>query len=493
MIHSPQSIASPAIPLSSLTPAQLRLIFLHDPAYWVRVRLGESMWSKQIEMINSVRDNRRTAFYSCHRVGKSWLLARLALWWIDTHPLGEALVVTSSKSGTQVKATLWREMSRAHQKGGFLGRMNQSEWYHPFPGGREELIAFGRKPSKDNPSAFHGTYSRYVLFLLDEAGEVEPALWDAADTLVSNEDSRIVAAGNPDDPLAEFARVCMPGSGWGTIQIGAQDTPNFTGEDVPEDVRNKLIGPSWAAEKLKSWGADNPLYISKILGRFPENNTDGLITVHNVKQAQLRELSPAEAPNELGVDVGGGGDSSTIAHRRGSHVRIIFESHDPNTMNTLEQVFKALRETHASIAKVDYIGIGKGMVDRAEQLVGDYEVRTRRTDLWQLAKRIVGVRAGDPAHESESYINLRAESYWSIRERSEDGRLDLDPNDDQLAAELCNLKYKRTGARIQIESKQDMKARGIGSPNRADAVMLAFSDPKTPVNAGRLTWGAPRH
>jgi hypothetical protein len=450
------------------------------------------MWSKQVEMFNSVRDNRRTAFYSCHRVGKSWLLGRIAFHWIDTHPIGEAMVITSSKSGTQVKATLWREMSRVHEKGSFAGRMNQTEWWYPMGNGREELIAFGRKPSKDNPSAFHGTYARYVLFLLDEAGDVEPSLWDAADTLVSNEDSRIVAAGNPDDPMAEFAKVCTPGSGWNAIQIGYMDTPNFSGEPVDQSIKDMLIGPSWVEEKKKKWGETNPIYISKVLGQFPASTTDGLVSVHNVKQAQLRELSPAEMPNELGVDVGGGGDSSTIAHRRGSHVRIIFESHDPNTMNTLEQVFKALRDTHASVAKVDYIGIGKGMVDRAEQLTQDYEVRTRRPELYQLAKRIVGVRAGDPAHESESYVNLRAESYWSIRERSEDGRLDLDPQDDQLAAELCNLKYKRTGARIQIESKQDMKARGIGSPNRADAVMLAFSDPKTPVNAGRLTWGAPR-
>jgi hypothetical protein len=406
--------------------------------------------------------------------------------------MGSALVITSSQTGMQVKATLWREMNRVHTKGSFPGRMNQTEWWHPFPNGKEELVAFGRKPSKDNPSAFHGTYAQFVLFLLDEAGDQDPSLWDAADTLVSNEDSRIVAAGNPDDPMAEFARVCMPGSGWNSIGIGFADTPNFTGEVVDQSIKDMLIGPSWVAEKLKKWGKDNPIYISKVLGQFPANTIDGLISLHHVKQAQLRELVPDE-PNQLGVDVGGGGDSSTIAHRQGSHVRIIHESHDPNTMNTLEEVFRYLRETHATIAKIDYIGIGKGMVDRAEQLVNDYETRAHKPALHALAKKVVGVRAGDPAHESEFYINLRAETYWSIRERAEEGRLDLDPLDDQLAAELCNLKYRRNGARIQIESKDDMKARGVGSPNRADAVMLAFSDPKTSVNIGRLVWGQPRH
>lgn len=400
--------------------------------------------------------------HSCHESGKSHLAARIAAWWLETHPIGEAFVVTSAPSAPQVRAILWREINRAHAKGNLSGRTNQTEWWMPIAKADgtagEELVAYGRKPDEFQPGAFQGIHARYVLVIFDEAGSMPTALWDAADSLVANENSRFLAIGNPDDPVSEFADVCKPGSGWNTIKIGYDDTPNFTGEAVPEDLRDLLIGPTWVEEKRKKWGETNPMFIAKVKGEFPEVTDGGLIAAKHVKAAQERRRSLG-SPIVLGVDVGAGGDRNVICARWGDVARIIAADSQPDTMKTLGNVLAKQQETGATLVRIDKNGVGKGAYDRACELGhDDFE----------------GVNVGEAATDREQFENLRAEAYWALRARFEDGDIDLDPEDEDLAAELVALKWERSSrGRIKMESKLDMKRRGLGSPDRADALMLA--------------------
>lgn len=460
-----------------------RDFYLHNPVKWVEDKLKEYLWSKQRDMMNSVRDNRRTAVYSCHRIGKSMVFGRVAHWWINCHKPGEAIVVTSAHSATQVKMALWREMGRVHAKGKLPGRMNLTEYWLPMRDGREEMVAFGRKPRDEDPTAFQGTYSKYVLFLGDEACYIPETLLDAADTLIGNEFSKIALFGNPDDPTTEFAKVCTPGSGWNIIRVGYEDTPNFTGEDVPQEVKDALIGPTWVEEKKNKWGENSPMYISKVLGKFPQHVTDGLIPIAWIQAAQERDL-PRRSPIELGVDVGGGANRSVISARYGGFVRTIHKDNNPDTMQTLSTTLDAIRSTGASKAKVDYIGIGHGAVDRAREMHSDQAVNRDTPQLAANAGKVIGVEVGrtcEKPEDKEQYLNLRAKGYWELRERfnpanpSEDS-IDIDPTDEDLAAQLSAIKYKRSAGRIQIESKQEMMKRGIASPDEADSVMLAFLD-----------------
>lgn len=485
-----------------------RVRYEEDPGYWVQHRLKEHIWSGQRRIMESVRDHRRTAVASCHEAGKSFIAARIVSWWLDKHDVGDAFVVTSAPTGNQVKAILWKEIGRTQTKG-LNGRTNQSEWYMTPVSGKEELVAFGRKPSDFNPNAFQGIHARFVLVVFDEACGIPGArkathsLWDAADSLIANEGSRIIVIGNPDDPESEFESVCRPGSGWNVIHISAFDTPNFTGEYVPARVREELVGHTWVEEKRRKWAPDwqwvdkegnpstpeegvkcvppegkkitdsNPLWQSKVLGQFPENPVQGgLIPMSWIRKAMDRELEPT-APVELGVDVGAGGDSSTIAHRRGPVVRIVHEDHNPDTMQTTGNVIAWLKRTGAECAKIDRIGIGKGVEDRGKELKYPFE----------------GINVGEKALDPEEFANLKAEYWWAVRERFETGDIDLDLNDEDTQAELAELRYKRTSrGQIQIESKDEAKRRGVPSPNRAEALMLAFAKPPQRRPKGGLVW-----
>lgn len=501
----PQTLEIGADPVAELLAIQQELErrdFQDNPDLWFRNRLKDHLWSKQAAIAQALARHRRVLVISCHEVGKSFIAAGLAGWWLDVWPAGSAFVVTSAPSGPQVKAILWREIGRVHARGRLNGRVNQTEWWLPFPGGREEIVAFGRKPDDYDPTAFQGIHAPRVLVIFDEANGIRGPLWEAADSLIANDDSKMLLIGNPDDPSGEFYEYSKPGSGYHVIQIGAFDSPNLTGESVPELVGKQLIGRTYIEEKRRKWarqwfwvdsagnpadplegarvvapeGTDfssvNPFWCSKILGVFPEvNEEQHLIPIRWITAAQERTL-PAVGAKELGVDVGAGGDASTGAFRHGPVVRILWEDHNPDTMHTCGVAINYRKETGSSRVKVDEIGIGRGVLDRAVELHEPF----------------FGIDHGESARDSDHFANRRAEIYWEGRELFEHGEIDIDPDDEDLAAELASIRYQRTSdGRIQIESKKAAQDRGVPSPNRAEAVFMAFAEPKKRFT--KATWG----
>ncbi len=490
--------------------AQVKMdAYLLNPTSWLNEVMGEFAWSKQREIFESIRDNKFTSVASCHTSGKSWFCSRAAAHWISSHPPGEAFVVTSAKTGRQVKAIVWRELNRAHAKAGLIGRMNQTEWYLEGPDGAEEIVAFGQKPDDFNVAAFQGIHQKYVLVIFDEAGGME-GLWEQADSLVSNAYSKFLAVGNPDDPTSHFAEICKPKSGWNVIQISAFDTPNFTGEWVPEVLRDNLMSVEWQQLKLVQWGEDNPFYVSKVLGQFPEHTTDGLIPLKWIHDAQERDLTDTEEYKngriELGVDVGGGGDKNVVYGRRGPVYRKIREDHEPNTSRSLGRLIMDIREYGAERVKVDKTGIGWGMVCEAETMFEDGEMyfehcQTGKPAPNQHYNPIEGIMVGSAPQDKEKFLNLRAEIYWDVREMFEAGEVDIDRNDEDLAAELMGMKWKPVGGKIQVSPKRRSGGlRGIGdeknelkpipSPDNGDSFTYCSmkKDRRRKGGTGRRSW-----
>jgi hypothetical protein len=267
--------------------------YVRDPVGWVRDRLGEFMWSKQREIAESVVVNRYTAIKSAHDTGKSFTMSRLAAWWLDVHPIGEAFVVTTAPTTAQVEAILWREIGKAHRKGNLPGRITlDAKWYMG-----QELVAYGRKPADYDQAAFQGIHAKYVLVLLDEAVGIPKSLFDAVDALATNVNARVAAVANPYDPSSHFAQVCKPGSGWVVKRISAFDTPAYTGEKVPEELLPLLVSPEWVEERKIRWGVNSPIYQSKVLGEFPDISDDSLILPRWIEQRRNDHSNATGAPS----------------------------------------------------------------------------------------------------------------------------------------------------------------------------------------------------
>lgn len=435
-----------------------------NPQKWINQKLREVIWSKQDEICDSVIENRHTAVHSCHGTGKSYIASRVAAWWIDAHPPGDAFVVSTAPSQTQVEAILWREIGRAHRKGDLVGRTTAGmvpQWKIG-----SEIVGFGRKPqdlaSKEEAmAAFQGIHAKYILVVIDEGGGVPKWLYDAVDSLATNDNARVLVIGNPDDPASHFESVCRPGSGWNVIHIGYEDTPAYTGEKVPDSLLEDLISPTWVEERKQRWGETSPLYISKVLGLFPEVGENTLISPKVLRACQELDL-PGTETGQYGYDIARFGHDRTEGYRcRGGVIRNVYSRHGQDTMKTADDIYDEVeRHKGKAPAVVDVIGIGSGVVDRLAQ---------RRIN-------VIPHNASEQAIEPHRFVNRRAEVFWHFKEMCEEGGIDLpdEKEDDELISQLGTIRWGSDGrGRIKIESKDEMKKRGLPSPDKADAAVMS--------------------
>ncbi len=445
--------------------------YLERPNAWARDRLGRHLWSKQREINRSVVEHRYTAVHSAHDVGKSFDAATLTGWWIDTHPPHSAFVVSTAPTFPQVRAILWREIGRAHKLGGLPGRVNQTEWWLD-----DEIVGLGRKPADYDPAAFQGIHARYVLVIIDEACGVPRAIWDAVDALVTNQDCRVLAIGNPDDPTSHFANVCKPGSGWNVIHVDGLESPNFTDEPVPGDLRPLLLSRQWVEERRERWGEDSPLFIAKVRGIFPPDDEYGVVPASKVAHCRRpgQEHQPEDFyPIHLGVDPAAGGDWTSIRERRGVKAGRVWRDHSSDLMTVVGLVVRAIEETGATHVKVDEGGLGIGVRDRLREL--------KREKVH--AAEIVGVNFGSASTRKKQFPRLRHQLWWEIgRELSEQNAWDLSDVDDDTVAQLIAPKWQLDSAgRTVVEDKDDTRKRIGRSPDDADALLLAFYDPASAI------------
>jgi hypothetical protein len=450
------------------------IIHQAEPCQWVNDVLKIRLWSKERDIIESVRDNRQTAVHTCHDIGKSLTAAAAALWWITTHPLGEAFVVTTAPTFAQVAAILWREMNKLHTRAGLGGRMNLLEWYFG-----NEMVAFGRKPADYDPDAFQGIHARYVLVIFDEACGIPKALWDSASTLVANEGSRFLAIGNPDDPHGEFSRVCKPNSGWHVIHVGYEHTPNFTGEIVDPIVSDSTISRAWVEDRAKSWGKTSALYTSKVLGLFPTDADKGVIPHSWATQCRYLEL-PAVGIRAAGLDVGGGGDRTVLQERVGPRAGrcAVWVESDP--MKAVGQIVEKLREWDIERVVVDVIGIGWGLAGRLAELSTKMNHGFAvDADAWGThAAEVVHFNGASASTEPERFINRRAELHWMGRELCRLKQWDLTGIDDDTLQEMTEPEYEIMDSRgkIKVEAKENVIHRLGRSPDRSDALLMSYWD-----------------
>lgn len=240
--------------------------YLEKPSEFIEDILGETLWSKQRQIIESVRDNHATAVPSCFGAGKSWIAARVVAWWVSTG----GIAITTADTFRQVRDILWRELREAHRKGDLPGHipMVECRWET----GAKNAWTIGIKPDDTNQEGFQGIHGTRVLTVYDEANGIPLALWDAGRGLATGAKDRRLAIGNPNEPQGPFYEACRSRT-WNVIHLSAFDTPNFSGEHVPAEVSSKLVSPAWV-ETLRQDGLEGtPFWQAKVLGEFPDRKS----------------------------------------------------------------------------------------------------------------------------------------------------------------------------------------------------------------------------
>jgi hypothetical protein len=367
---------------------------------------------------------------------------------------------------------LWRYIRRMHRKFGLAGRCLQTEWHLD-----DEIVAYGRKPADYDATGFQGIHAAHVLVIIDEACGIPDSLWDAADSIASNEGCVMLAIGNPDTPGTRFELISQLGTTWYPIRISAFDSPNLTGEAVPDQLRRLLISKVWVEEKAIDWGEDNPVYVSKVLGEFPNQSPNSVVRIADINACRIVDLPHPYAPDQLlpvqlGVDVGGGGDLTVIRERRGIAVGREWTSRSDRPEDLAPLVIRVIAQTDATAVKIDSIGIGWG-------LIGELRNAGRRGEHHAV---IYGVNVSQKP-TIPRYKNLRSQIWWEVG-RGLSAARGWDwvkaENPDQTIAELVTPRYvEDTAGLIVVESKDDIRKRQNGrSPDHADAALLAYYHPR---------------
>lgn len=427
----------------------------NDPVFFCEKILGIELWSKQKDILYSVRDNSNTITISCNAGGKSFVSAAVVLWFLSTRK--DSIVLTSAPTWRQVTSVLWAEITKMYYNakfpiGGELtnGKLQLGpKWY-----------ALGLPSSEE--VRFQGYHAEDILIVFDEAAGIEPQIYTAAQGNLTSTNSRLLLIGNPTSPSGMFYDYSK-NPNWNRIQISAFDSPAI---DNPEKYPY-LVNAKWIMEREAEWGRSSPMYVARVLGEFPMESEDTLIPLSwldaAVKRYEAKSGKDLLVSDHayLGVDVARmGGDKTVCA------------SYQPNKLLPLKKAqgkdlptVKHLVQSEAMSAgmklmqiTIDATGLGGGPAG----------------DLRQMGYPVMEVNFAQKSTNKRFFRRLKDEIAYNLREVFRAGEIAIPP-DDEFISQCASIKYKidqDTGL-IEIESKEEMRARGLKSPDCFWAVALA--------------------
>jgi hypothetical protein len=403
--------------------------------------LGADLWQMQREILTTLGQHSRVAVKACHASGKSYAIAIAVLWWLTAHRDG--IVVTTAPTWLQVEKVIWSEIKSAVLRSQLCGKLK-------FPVPTQTELRLGPQNyaiglSTDDSSRFQGFHSGHVLIVLDEAPGVRAEVYEAVEGIRAGGQVRVLALGNPTVAGGPFYDAFTSGrASWKTITINAFDTPNL--EDLPletlrllpqglseNDVifqyqpRPYLVTRRWVYEKLGEWGEDSPLWQSRVLGSFPEQAADSLISLRWLEAARHPQvLHKDEAQLYAGIDVAeAGGDETVCAVRTRSGRIVAMQSWHGNSRGPVIAFLTTFKDRLAEI-NFDRAGVGAYFATDFENF-GFINVN--------------GINVGEATDFPDRYRNLKAQLYWRLRERFQNGEvsgLDDEVSIAQLASLVCS-------------------------------------------------------
>jgi hypothetical protein len=318
----------------------------------------------------------------------------------------------------------------------------------------DAVFISARTASAEKPEIMQGVHAENILLIVDEASGVRDETLLPAMGIMSSPDACMVLISNPTRLLGFFADSHR--------KVGFAD--RFRHHHM-NYLNSPRVSHDYVDMIRARYGEESNEFRVRCLGLFPTGDVDAFIALESVEAAMARDSTPPPSHERVwALDVARQGDDDcALVERIGQHVEILDVWHGNDLMLTASKVAVRYTTMHAtlkpSVVVVDSIGIGAGVVDRLRAL--DIPVR--------------GINVGESPSVEGRYYNLRAE-LWDRVKQGLVGRTLRLPKDERLLRELIAPRYEYTAdQRLKIESKKDMRSRGIGSPDIADAVCLSFA------------------
>ena len=471
--------------LEEIRKESQKKIYRRDPEAWYADVLDGRWWSKQREIAWSFADPEKnqtmTVVKSCNGIGKTAIAGDLATWLIAVNDPMELSIIATAPIFSQIGTGLFRYITdnyNAAKSAGFLipGRFvaDPAIKVAREGGGNDKAVMQAKRPADNNLiSSFQGIHDGVVAVFMDEAGGLPEDLWIGANAVTTNEYARILAIGNPDSLHTAFhARFTERERyrDWHTISISAYDSPNLTGEIIHPDpekdkaIKSHLVQKSWV-EMMERQAHPN-VVLAKVHGEFPKDSSTSFFPQHAMATAYNTEINPDGADVILGVDLAFGGEDDTwIYENRGGRVRALEKiQYEDDYMKLARQVHNIAKVRGASELRVDAGGTGKGIYSLLEtEFSGEYA--------------LIGLQGGKASPDNSQWAQMRAYMYDDARRQMQSGLIDLDYEDKALRGQMPRPTYEiNPRGAIQITQKQEMRKRGLSSPDELDAAIMSIVD-----------------
>lgn len=477
--------------------------YREDPVAFCREILGVEPWTKQVEILEAVRDHQRVAVASGHKCGKSTSAAMLALWYYCSFPNARAIM--SSTTARQVDQILWRELKMVRTRGAKCVDCKRAdpEDREPRPcphsaiieGDIGELARTGLKSpdfrevfgfTAREAEAVAGISGANLLYLIDEASGVPATIFEAIEGNRAA-GARIVMMSNPTKTSGEFFEAFHAKRAfYHCIQVSSEESPNVV---AGRAVIPGLAGRDWIEEKKQEWGEESPMYKIRVKGEFALSEDGKIFSTHAIKEAEQRwHETPEIGRLYVGLDPAGpsgSGDETVYAVRRGMKLIELVALRGLNDEAHLVHLFAILGrhrlERETPIVVLDREGtIGSALYGRMLDFV------ERNKGIFEL----VAVRASDRAHRQPMVYDRQRDALAANLEAwlRDGGSI---PEDTRLAGELHALEWETQANGRQKVTRKDKIRKELGrSPDRYDALALACWEPLDVRDGGRLG-GAP--
>jgi len=424
-----------------------------DPVLFAKEVLGIDLDPWQAEVMMAVATGeRRISIRSGHGVGKSTTVAILCIWFLLTrYPVK---IVITAPTSAQLFDALFAEIKR---------------WVNQLPEQLQELLIVksdrieikaapetgfisARTSRAESPEALAGIHADHVLLIADEASGVPEAVFEAAAGSMSGTEAATILLGNPTRSSGFFFDTHNRlKEHWWTKRVSCVDSPR--------------VSKVYVEEMKQRYGEDSNAFRVRVLGEFPLSDDDTVIPMHLTDAAMNRDIvEDDKAPAIWALDVARfGTDRSALAKRRGQVITEVKRWAGLDLMQLTGAVVAEYQSQPTYLQPVeilvDSIGLGSGVVDRLREL--------------KLPAR--GINVSESPSMKGTYINLRAELWFATKAWLEQRGCRL-PKDEDLMAELAGPRFKfSSSGKMQVESKGDLKKRGLRSPDLADAVVMTMA------------------
>lgn len=446
--------------MAEITAEQLRSYFAafgvryrSDPIAFVRDQLGiePDEWQEKL-MVAVAEGKRRISVRSGHGVGKSSVASWLCIWHILTR-LPQKTIITAPTSSQLFDALFaeiktWVNKLAPHLRELLDVKAERIE----LKGAPSESFIAARTSRAETPEALQGVHAKYVLLIGDEASGIPEAVFEAASGSMSGHSACTILLGNPTRGSGYFYETHnRMKADWWTLRVSCLDSNRVSDEYV--------------REQAAKYGEESNAYRVRVLGEFPLKDDDTVIPLELVETAMHRDVALSTVGQSVwGLDVARfGTDSSCLAKRSRNVVTEVKVWRGLDLMQTCGVVKGEWDQLDPGDRPgeilVDSIGLGAGVCDRLREL--------------GLPAR--GINVSESPSMKTQYVNLRAELWFLLKGWLEKRDCKI-PKDEALFAELVAPKYAfASNGKLKVEAKEDMKKRGLPSPDRADAICLTMA------------------